>query len=121
MTYTLDPALDRARMSDRNCYYRDGRFANVYTVYVVPACQRRRFELLFPDAERVSRRQAVRLGWFRPREAKRDGEQWWGGFADETGEYPETVGQAIGVARESTLNLMEQAEWAREMDASVNH
>lgn len=53
-------------------------FANEYTVYATD--DRKAFEAAVPGADRVNRREAVRLGWSRPREAKRDGEQWFGGF-----------------------------------------
>jgi hypothetical protein len=61
-------------------YPRD--FANEYTVYAVPAADAERFERFFPSADRISRAEAVRLGTRRPIEAKRDGEQWFGGWLD---------------------------------------
>lgn len=61
-------------------YPRD--FCNEYTVYVVASGLVQRFEKVFPNAYSVTRKDAIRLGITRPKEAKRDNEQWWGGFPD---------------------------------------
>jgi hypothetical protein len=84
-------------------YPRD--FANEYTVYAVPAGMVADFGRAFPDAEPITRSRAIRLGWTRVKEAKRDGEQWFGGFAD-SGAYPETLGEALEACRAATEGLV---------------
>ena len=86
-----------------NKYYVDypRDFANEYTVYVVRTTDTGRLKSRFPDAERISRREAIRLGWTRPRKAKKDGEQWYGGFASNN--YADSVGEAIDVAISATI------------------
>ena len=67
-----------------NLYYvnypRD--FANEYTVFAVPSEMRERFEVAYPDADRITRVSAIERGIRRPAEACRDGEQWFGGLCD---------------------------------------
>jgi hypothetical protein len=70
-----------------NTYYvsypRD--FANEYEVYVVAPEDVEVFLRAIPDATRISRAEAIRMGWTRPRQAKKYGEQWFGGFAEAHG------------------------------------
>lgn len=86
-------------------YPRD--FANEYTVYVVPAGEVARFRGALPDAERITRSEAIRKGWTRPRQAGRDGEQWYGGFAYRG--YPANASEAIDDAEAATLEMLEHA------------
>ncbi len=69
-------------MAERRAYYvhhpRD--FANEYDVFAVPASMVGRFEALYPGAGRVAFSRAIDRGLVRPAEAKRDGEQWYGGL-----------------------------------------
>lgn len=99
-----------------NLYYieypRD--FANEYSVYVVPTGEREHFEELFPRAERISRKKAVERGWTRVKEARRDGEQWFGGFGGSAGTYG-TLEEALESARQETLAEMKMREFNREV------
>lgn len=67
-----------------NKYYIDypRDFANEYDVYVAADAETERelLRYLGSGAQRITRQEAVRLGWTRPREATRTGEQWYGGF-----------------------------------------
>ena len=93
-------------------YPRD--FANEYTVYAVESDLVARFEAAFPDARRVTRKDAIRLGVTRPAEAKRCGEQWFGGF--EVGvascrlPYNATLAQVIDALADDTRAAVEEAE-----------
>lgn len=61
-------------------YPRD--FANEYIVYVVAAERAAELEAKLPDAERITRAEAIERGIRRPRQAKRYNEQWWGSLAE---------------------------------------
>jgi hypothetical protein len=78
-------------------YPRD--FANEYTVYVTTTPQqdyRMRYGF---GGKTITRPEAIRLGWTRPRQAKKTGEQWFGGFA---GDEQTTVKDAIEEASRAT-------------------
>jgi hypothetical protein len=87
-----------------NAYYvlypRD--FANEYTVYVAGDAESAE-HLKQLGAKRISRREAIRLGWTRPRQARKTGEQWYGGFAGDT--Y-DTLAEAIEAATFETSCLV---------------
>ena len=91
-------------------------FCNEYTVYAVPADQAERLERLMPDARRIDRAEAIRLGTRRPAEAKRDGEQWFGGWVDGPASQScwrptqQTVAGRIAAAASDTLNHLHQVE-----------
>lgn len=91
-------------------------FANEYTVYAVASTDRERFERAFPEAEHISRARAVRLGWSRPREARRGGEQWYGGFCSQG--FADTPDAAIEDCRIATQDAVEQAEMVRDAEAA---
>ena len=66
-----------------NTYYvaypRD--FANEYKVYAVSSkADALRFEDACDSVQQITRGEALRLAIQRPREAAKDGEQWYGGF-----------------------------------------
>lgn len=90
-------------------YPRD--FANEYTVYAVPPASIPQFRALFPEAEPISRPRAIHLGWTRPREARRDGEQWFGGLAEPMRSYdpPTTLADALMLASEGTADALAYA------------
>lgn len=56
-------------------------FANEYTVYVVRLRDAARLEAVRPGAQRIDAADAWRRGVTRRAEARRDGEQWFGGLA----------------------------------------
>jgi hypothetical protein len=96
-------------------YPRD--FANEYTVYVVSADAADRLEAAFPGAEEIPHAKAVERGITRPRQARRDGEQWYGGLcnygpADATNG---TTRERLEAAERNTLAALEQAEGEREL------
>ena len=67
-----------------NRYYLDNPrgFANEYTVYVIGSPEdEARFRNLYPGAQRITRASAIDYGLRRPRAARRDNQQWYGGFA----------------------------------------
>jgi len=78
-------------------------FANEYTVYAAPSGFAGTFGELFPAALPITRAEAIRLGWTRPREAKRDGEQWFGGFAETRDYYSSTLDLALADCLVATL------------------
>jgi hypothetical protein len=96
-------------------------FANEYQVY---AGRKARLEIAKeildsrPRAENshtrfISRKEAIRLGWSRVREAERDNEQWFGGFAESfSPPYPfeESVEQGIANAVEAAESLIDEHE-----------
>lgn len=84
-------------------YYKD--LCNTYTVYAVAPADRDRFRRRFPDAERVSRATAIRLGWTRVREAKRDGEFWPAGFAGSPAE--DTLESHLDACRRHTKDTLD--------------
>ena len=108
-------------------YPRD--FSNEYEVYVIDRTEAVRFEKAWPSAGRISRAEAVRLGIRRPAEAKRDGEQWFGGFVDgrESLSRPwnqmRTVAQRLDAAAADTLSAVAEREavraWAEECAADI--
>ncbi len=107
-------------LHERRVYYHESArgFANEYTVYVVPQSLTSRFEAAFPEADRISRKRAVYWGWSRPREASRDGEQWFGGF--ESGNHDDrewiTVYRALDGACRATVEAIEFAEMIQEQN-----
>lgn len=56
-------------------------FANEYTVYVIEAEHAYYLERRFPSATRITRADALEYGLRKPRSAKRNQQQWYGGFA----------------------------------------
>jgi hypothetical protein len=97
-------------------------FCNEYEVYAVPSVDVPRFRAAFPEAEPITRTQAIKKGWTRVREAKRDNEQWFGGFHENLTTYsdtPETVPQAITACAMATLKSMEEAEYRKEAAAEL--
>jgi hypothetical protein len=88
-------------------------FANEYAVYVCKSerTERRLLEL-YPNAEKINRAEAIRLGWTRPREAERNGEQWFGRFAEPLYEAPRAsnVLEALTEAAQGTLDEINRAE-----------
>jgi hypothetical protein len=88
-------------------YPRD--FANEYHVYAVAADDLADFQEHFPDASRITRKEAIRLGWSRPREAKKYGEQWFGGFWDDglaPCGFEETLASALEECQKATSRLV---------------
>lgn len=88
-------------------------FANEYKVYVCESERtERRLLAVRPDAERISRGEAVRLGWTRPREARRNGQEWHGGFAEPLyhSSDPQNVREAIVEAAQGTLDEINETE-----------
>lgn len=93
-------------------------FCNEYTVYAGTPAQLDRLTKILESGRhaengavhRITRRRAIQLGQTRVREAKRDGEQWFGGFA-ETGKcYPEMLAEKIAEAAAATEQEIDQAE-----------
>jgi hypothetical protein len=101
-------------------YPRD--FANEYDVLVVRRSWEGRFLRAYPDADRITRPQALRFGLSLPRQARRDSEQWYGGFAGGASD-PRRGGReaALRCAEEETLRMVEEKEmvpdWKEELDA----
>jgi hypothetical protein len=89
-----------------NAYYvlypRD--FTNEYTVYVAGDAESADYLRNHNGAKRISRREAIRLGWTRPRQARKTGEQWYGGFAGDN--YYDTLAEAIEAATFETSCLV---------------
>lgn len=101
-------------------YPRD--FANEYAVYAVASSMEGRFLAAFPDARRITRKDAVHLGWSRPREAKRDGEQWYGGFTDHPAgglDDATDVEGALAACRLATTACVEAVEAHRQGEAEM--
>ena len=67
-----------------NSYYKVNtrNFANEYTIYVMPGTGPHP-KLLdrFPQAKQITRAEAIEYGIRKPNWAKRNAQQWWGGFA----------------------------------------
>jgi hypothetical protein len=84
-------------------------FANEYEVFAVEQADADRFRELIPAAEPITRREAIRLGWTRPRRAKKDGEQWYGGFRLE---YPyhddvdSAIKECVSATRQAMVNML---------------
>jgi hypothetical protein len=97
-------------MMTTNSYYisypRD--FANEYTVYVVTPEIAADFAKAFPDLKRTSRKDAIERAWSRPKEAKRTGEQWFGGFCDHMSPQGNGLDHALAAAAKSTEWEVEQ-------------
>lgn len=86
-------------------------FANEYHVYVVTPETAQRFSGVFPNARRIDRKEAVELGWTRPRRAKKTGEQWYGGFVIHDG--ADSLAAAIAdAARATAWEIREREEHA---------
>jgi hypothetical protein len=94
-------------------------FANEYDVYAGSKARLARLaEILesWPRAENagvhhISRKRAVYLGVTRPRQAKHDGEQWYGGWAEPrsgSSAYPETLAQQIAGAVRATEDTIDE-------------
>ena len=99
----------------RNTYWRLCRrgFANEYRIYVVAGDNIERFLLAFPEATRITRKEALWWGITRPAEARRDGEQWYGGlfFVPYGGSPPKNYSDALRICASDTaleLELREQ-------------
>ena len=76
-------------------YPRD--FANEYTVYAVDDATREDFDKSFPDAKRINRAEAIRLGISRPKQARKHGEHWAGSFCrcGTSGTQAEILAEAV--------------------------
>jgi hypothetical protein len=104
------------RLSYLAHYPRD--FANEYAIYAgTPAELAQLEEILDRRSERntchkVDRKEAIRRGWNRPREAKKTGEFWLGGFAEPEAyaPYADTIQQAIVNAHKATQERIERDE-----------
>jgi uncharacterized protein (TIGR02996 family) len=118
-----EQATTQRLLTERFVYYLEGRFSNVYQVYVVPESQADRFNGLFPNADRIDRQRAVYWGVNRPRQAKRDNEWWSGGFVEDGSEspggsagmpnpYSTDVRDMILLAADATLGAMEYKKWS---------
>jgi len=82
-------------------------FANEYAVYVVK--DRMAFKSAIPDAKRITRVEAIRLGWSRPREAQRTGEQWYGGFfTDNRTRDTDTLDQSLDECLSATQRRLDE-------------
>lgn len=101
-------------LAERRVYYarhpRD--FANEYDVFVVPRSMASRLEAVYPDASRISRREAVRMGISRPAEAKRDGEQWYGGLLGD--DMATTPAAQLDACCRASIEAIEEAEMLAE-------
>ncbi len=82
-------------------------FANDYNVFASTAKGSQKFRDAFPEARRITRKEAIRLGWSRPREAKQGGPQWFGGFWTTRGGAT-TMDEAIADCVVATEGLMEE-------------
>ncbi len=93
-------------------------FANEYTVYVgSPATLDRLTKILESspradngNVQRITRQRAIYLGRTRVREAKRYGEQWFGGFAETGFGYPESVDEMLADAIKATEAEIDHAD-----------
>ena len=92
-------------------------FVNEYTVFVVESPDdEARLRKAFPDAFRITRKRAMQLGFVLPRRAEREGEQWFGGFAEPQKGF-RTYDDRVESAIVGTRDLIEDAEMAAEMAA----
>ena len=101
-----------------NTYWRRCRrgFSNEYTIYVVAADSVERFCCVFPDATRITRKNAIWWGITRPAEARRDGEQWYGGFFSIPNRAPPTnCSDALKICASDTALEMELIEQCKEI------
>jgi hypothetical protein len=74
----------------------EGDYANQYRVYIAAdKAVAARFLAECPKAERIDRDEAIRLGWTRPNQARKAGEQWNGGFALPTGSTAHTLEESM--------------------------
>jgi cation transport regulator ChaC len=100
-------------------------FCNEYTVYAGTSAQLGRLTKILESGRRaengavhrISRREAIRLGQTRVREAKRYNEQWFGGFAETGNGYPETLAEKLADAAAATEQEIDQAEAAADWAA----
>ena len=75
-------------MSKRYYKIHPRNFANEYTVYVTESDTDAAFVARFPEAERITRAEAIEYGIRKPNWAKRNSQQWFGGlFATEDSEF----------------------------------
>lgn len=94
-------------------------FANEYTVYAVPHAEARRFEAAFPSVEKITRAKAIERGIRRPAEARRDGEQWFGGLCNGLADTANgTTAERLDAAERNTLAEMRDVEGNRELTAT---
>ena len=102
-----------------NTYYvaypRD--FANEYKVYAVSSkADASRFEDACDSVQQITRGEALRLAIQRPREAAKDGEQWYGGFfkADASHALEQklsyTIADQIAAVVLDTMQFVEKVE-----------
>lgn len=95
-------------------YPRD--FCNEYNVYVVSRADHADFVRFIPSARRISRAEAIKLGWTRPKQAKRDGEYWLGGFYDDPlSRFADTLAEALDECRKATERLVAEREQGAEI------
>ncbi len=68
-----------------NNYYVDypRDFSNEYTVYAVRGVFANSLKRVCRNAVRITRCEAIRLGITRPSQARKHGEQWYGGFVED--------------------------------------
>ena len=77
-------------------------FANEYTVYAISNAEDAA-ALRLAAEDRCTRRVAIERGYSRPRQAKRFGEQWYGGFISGPSRvYVSDIPSAIAAAIENT-------------------
>ncbi len=104
----------------RNAYmvHYPRNFCNEYTVHVgSPEILNQLAKILecLPrsengDVRRITRQRAIYLGWTRVREAKKCGEQWFGGFAETGNSFAETLNEAIVDAAKATEAAIDEFE-----------
>ena len=96
-----------------NNYYIDypRGFVNEYRVYVIPSHLAKEFEESFARAGRISRKEAIRLAVTRPREAKRNGEQWFGGWYSRFEPLTGNTEEQIERCKQETLLMPVSATW----------
>lgn len=101
-------------------------FCNEYAIYVGDKAtldklveilgNRRRAENA--NTQFITRRRAIQLGVSRVNEAKRDGEQWFGGFAETGTNYETDLTSVIADAAKATEAEVWQAEASAEAEAA---
>ena len=99
-------------------YPRD--FSNEYLIYAGPMEQLHQLKQIFGlrsengSSEYITRKRAIQLGWSRPREARRNNEQWYGGFAGEDVFPSPTLEREIAQAVRATEQVIMEYENARD-------
>lgn len=96
-------------------------FSNEYDVFVVPTSMASRCEAALADVRRISRREALRMGISRPAEARRYGEQWFGGFYgyDVAGTQAERLDACCRASIEEIVQAEMIAEAAAEEEEDI--